>query len=336
MFLELELPWMLALLPVPYLVWRFAPPFEERVEALRVPYFARLTALTGAEPRRGAVVRRRGLVRWVLLVTIWVATVLALTRPVVKGEPVTVTRSARDLLLAVDLSGSMDTRDLADSSGEPATRLAVVKEVVGDFVARREGDRLGLVVFGAAPYVQVPFTLDTGLVTQLLGETDTGMAGDSTALGDAVGLAIRIFDTSEASNRVLVLLTDGNDTGSSVPPLTAARIAGERGITIHVVGVGDPRTAGEERLNEDVLAKIARRTSGRYFRANDRDALARTYAELDRIEPVAFESRSYTPTRSAFHLPLGVAAVLVVAFSLALSLPAFRARGRRPARGGGG
>lgn len=329
--LELEFPWALLALPLPYLIWRFLPPRTEVVEALCVPFFARLAELTGATPEQGAVVRRRAGWRLALLVLIWGATLLALAKPMLSAEPVTVKRSARDLLLGVDLSGSMDTRDLANRAGEKATRLSAVKEVVSDFVKRRQGDRLGLMVFGEAPYMQVPFTLDTSLVTRLLGETQTHMAGDNTNLGDAIGLAIRTFERSQASNRVLVLLTDGNDTGSEVPPLTAANIAADRKVTIHVIGVGDPRLAGEERLNEQVLSEIARRTKGRYFHANNSAELSRIYAELDKLEVIEFESSTYTPKRSVFQYPLGVAALVLCLFALSLSVPSLRRHHARAA-----
>ena len=324
--LELEHPWALLVLPLPYLVYRWIPARTERVEALRVPFFARLAELSDVAPREGAIVRRRGLWRGASLVLVWLCTIIALARPTLRGEPVTITRSARDLQLAVDLSGSMDTRDLTDASGKPASRLAVVKEVVGDFVARRQGDRIGLMVFGAAPYVQVPFTLDTSLVTRLLDDTETRMAGDSTKLGDAIGLAIQTFQRSEASNRVLVLLTDGNDTGSEVPPLTAASIAAERHITIHVVGVGDPTLAGEQRLNEEVLSEIAKRTGGAYFHAADRQELSSIYAALDRLEAITFESRTFTPKRPVHHYPLAVGLVVSGTLALWLTLPARRRR----------
>ncbi len=324
--LDLQMPWLLLLLPLPWLVYRYLPPYGKAVQSLRVPHFSRLAELTGTTPHGGAVVRRRSRFKMGILVLIWSSTVLALSKPVLKSEPVTIEKSARDLLLAVDLSGSMDTRDLKNDRGEPASRLNVVKEVVGNFVARRKGDRLGLMVFGAAPYIQVPFTLDTHLVTRLLHETETHMAGESTTIGDAMGLALRVFERSTASSRVLILLTDGNDTGSEVPPLTAARIAADRGLTIHVIGVGDPTLAGEERLNDAVLSEIARLTHGRYFHAANRKELSQIYDELDRLEQVKFESHTYTPTRSAFHYPLAVAAILI---ALVLAVSSISPRGSR-------
>lgn len=312
--ISLEVPWALLLLPLPYLVYRFAPPHRERTEAVRVPFFHVLSELAGVQPEEGAAIRNRHRLRLALLTAVWVLTVAALTRPVLYGEPVTVERSARDMLLAVDLSGSMDTRDLRDAAGREQRRIDVVKEVVSEFVSRREGDRLGLVVFGAAPYLQVPFTTDTRLVDTLLGESETGMAGDQTVLGDAVGLCLRVLSRSEASNRVIVLLTDGNDTGSVVPPVQSARIAARRGVTLHIVGVGDPRVAGEDGLNEDVLGQMASLTGGRYFHASDRTELASIYDELDGLEEITYESRTFTPERGVFHYPLGLAVLLMALF----------------------
>lgn len=316
---ELDFPWALLALPLPYLVWRFVPPHTEIVEALRVPFFSRIAELSGAEPGRGAIVRRRAWTRLAVLITVWILTLFALAKPTLRSEPITITKSARDLLLAVDLSGSMDTRDLKNAAGQEASRLSIVKEVVDDFVHHRKGDRIGLLVFGAAPYMQVPLTLDTSLVSRLLQETRTRMAGDSTTMGDAIGLAIVTFERSQASNRVLILLTDGNDTSSLVPPLTAARIAAQKGITIHVVGVGDPVAAGEARLNEEVLTQIAQLTGGRYFHASDRAELTQIYQQLDQLERIEFESHSYTPKRGIYYYPLGAAAILMCALLLLIT-----------------
>ncbi len=326
--LTFEFPWALLALPIPYLVYRFVPPHRDRTSAVRVPFFRSLVELSEADPERGAVIRDRHQGRLTVLTLVWLCTVVALGRPVIHGEPVTTERSARDMLLAVDLSASMDTRDMMDSGGREQSRIDAVKDVVGEFVGRREGDRLGLVVFGGAPYVQVPFTTDTTLVQTLLDESETGMAGNQTVLGDAVGLCIRLLSRSEASNRVVVLLTDGNDTGSAVPPVQSARIAARRGVTLHIVGVGDPREAGEASLNEAVLEEMASVTGGQYFHAADREELASIYDELDRLEAVTYESRTYTPKRGVFHYPLGVAVFVSALFFGLLALAGLR-RGTR-------
>ncbi len=180
-------PWLLLLLPLPLAVLRWVPPYDGGDGALRAPFFARLERMLGPGDER--TLRARSTLRTLALWCIWLLVVLALARPEELGTRVTRTRSARDLLLAVDLSGSMGETDLSPAEGPPKTRLDMVKEVVGAFVAARAGDRLGLVVFGDAPYVQVPFTTDTDVVKALLADTEVGMAGPRTALGDAVGLS---------------------------------------------------------------------------------------------------------------------------------------------------
>ncbi len=313
--LEFELIWMFAALPLPLLVWWLLPAHRERVEAVRAPFFSTLVELTKREPTKGAVVLSRPWFSWLVLVVAWLGVVTAMARPVWLGEPQTVTKSARDLMLAVDLSGSMEIEDFVDPTGSTRSRLDGVKDVLRGFIDAREGDRLGLIVFGAAPFVQVPFTLDTRVTQELLDEAKVGMAGDQTAMGDAIGLSVQVFSNSEASNRVLILLTDGNDTGSLVAPLQAAEMAATQGLTIHVIGVGDPTAAGESGLNEEVLEGIARRTGGRYFFAGDVAELGSIYAELDRLEPIEFESKTFVPKRSLFHIPLGVAVFMLVLFA---------------------
>lgn len=301
-----EWPWVFLLLPAPYLAYRFLPPYEAEHHALRVPFFARLTTLLGPDATERA--RTRSLFRLFGLAIVWLATLTALARPFVQGAPVEHQTAARDLLLAVDLSGSMAQADLGTAK---ATRLDVVKRVVGEFIARRKGDRIGLIVFGTSPFVQVPFTHDTSVVQKLLDDTDVGMAGPKTALGDAVGLALDVLGRSDAKSRVVVVLTDGNDTGSNVPPVQAARIAASRGVTLHVIGVGDPRAAGEEALNTAVLTRMTDLTRGHFFRANDAKSLEEAYRTLDGLEPIARRTTVYQPKQAVGHEALLVVIALL-------------------------
>ena len=317
--LQFDAAWMFIVLPLPLVVWRWLPAHTDRVAAVRVPMFHRLVSLTGSAPSHGAVLRGRSLVRLLLLTAIWIATVTSLARPVWLGKPIHVERSARDLLLMVDLSESMSETDVMGTSGQPVTRLEAVKSVLKGFIDKRKGDRLGLVFFGAAPYLQVPFTPDTSVTAALLDEAQVGMAGNQTMLGDAVGLAVRLFRGSDAKHRVAILLTDGNDTGSLVPPRRAAAIAKNEHMVLHVVGFGDPENAGEQPLNEEVLTAMADTTGGAYFHAADAKRLDAIYAKLDRLEKVTFESRTYTPKRQLFYLPLGVAMGMLLLFVTALS-----------------
>ncbi len=307
-----EWPWVFLLLPAPYLAFRFLPPYEPRGHALRVPFFARFGELLGERELNRS--RSRSLLRLAGLLVIWAATLFALARPYRQGAPIERETSARDLLLAVDLSGSMAEADLAPGAapgGKPEVRLDVVKRVVGEFVERRRGDRIGLIVFGTGAFVQTPFTHDTSTVKKLLDETDVAMAGPKTALGDAVGLALNVFGRSSAKSRVVIVLTDGNDTGSNVPPVQAARISAARGVTLHIIGVGDPRAAGEEALNTDVLTRMAGLTGGRFFRANDAKSVEEAYRVLDSLEPIAHRTTEYQPKQAVGYEPLSVVIALL-------------------------
>lgn len=318
--LEFQFPWAFVLLPAPILVWLLLPPYRERQESVRVPLFAQLAMAAGREPTKGAVVLRRNYLQWLIAPLAWALIIVALARPVWVEPPIEKIESARDLLLAVDLSGSMETRDMRDEDGRPIDRLAAVKDVTDDFIARREGDRIALMFFGTAPYLQVGFTLDHDVVRALLAEAEVAMTGPQTMLGDAIGLGIKTFENSRAQERVLVLLTDGNDTGSKVPPEKAAKLAANEGLTIHTIGFGDPRATGEALFDAEALDAIADATGGVSFMANDRQALEAVYRQLDELEPQSFEMLSYRPSRPLFHWPLGAALTLILVYHTAMAL----------------
>ena len=308
-----HLAWVLAL-PLPWLVTRLWPVYRERLVTVRVPFVDRVARLTGRDPdalpRDTTTPRGQRILSWL----VWILVVTALARPQWLEEPVTRTLPARDLLVAVDLSGSMDTEDFTAASGARVDRLTAVKEVLGEFLARREDDRIALVVFGSAAFVQVPFTADKAVIRQMLDETAVRMAGPRTVVGDAIGLAITLFERSEVPERLMILLTDGNDTGSQVPPERAAEIARDRGVVIHAIGVGDPASAGEEALDEVVLGAVASVTGGRYFHAADRAELEQIYATLDALAPRKVETLSHRPRRDLFHWPLGAALLLTLLY----------------------
>ena len=311
MFL-LAYPWLLLLLPVPLLLRRMLPAHREPRAAVRAPFTSRLSALTDQEPSAGAAILPRRPWQWLLLGTCWLLVVVALARPQWLEDPVVEELPMRDLLLAVDLSGSMDTTDFTDTNGQQTDRLTAVKQVLEAFLAQREGDRVGLVLFGSAAFVQAPFTADLEVVQELLDEAQVRMLGPRTMLGDAIGLGINLFERSEVEERVMIVLTDGNDTGSQVPPEQAARIAADLGVTIHTVAIGDPEAVGEQALDESTLLAVANRTGGRFFRAEDREELAQIYAELDSLNPRAVETVSFRPRRDLFAWPLGAALVLAL------------------------
>jgi Ca-activated chloride channel family protein len=317
---ELEFAWALVLLPAPLVIWRLLPPYQERRESVRIPYFERLAAAVGATPSEGGVRMRRNVLQWILAPLVWALLVVALARPQLVKPPIQKVESARDLMLAVDLSGSMDTADMFAPDSGRIRRLDAVKLVLDDFIDRREGDRIGLIVFGNQAFVQAPFTLDHDLVRTLLDSVEPRMAGPQTMIGDAIGLGIKMFESSEAEDRVMILLTDGNDTGSKVPPRKAAEIAAADTLTIHTVAVGDPTSVGEAEMDLETLEAVAGITGGRAFQADDREQLVDIYTEIDALTPVELETITYRPTRPLFHWPLGIAVALVLVYHLIMSV----------------
>ncbi len=312
--LTLSHPWLLLLIVTPILLRRVLPAHRESRVAVRAPWFQRVAKLLGQKPTAGAVVvtprRAQRVLQWLA----WILLVVALAGPQYLEPPISRVLPTRDLLLLVDLSGSMETEDFTNAQGKTVDRLTAVKEVLDDFLTRREGDRVGLIVFGNAAFVQVPFTQDLEACRILLGETAVRMAGPRTAFGDAIGLGITLFERSELDDRVMIALTDGNDTGSKVPPSEAARIAKDKGVTIHVVGVGDPTATGEEKLDKEALQVVASTTQGSYFHASDRKELIESYDELDKLGTRDVETETYRPRLDLFHWPLGAFLMLGLVF----------------------
>lgn len=301
--------WVFWLAPLPLLVRWLIPPRIPVRPVVRVPFLPRILAAGG---RAGSRSGEDNLPLALHAVT-WLLVLTALARPQWLEPPIERSIPTRDLLLLVDLSGSMEQKDFTSASGQPVDRLTAVKEVLGEFLDRRQGDRVGLVVFGTAAFLQVPFTTDLNLCRQLLDETAARMAGPRTALGDAIGLGIKLFENSEAPTKTIIALTDGNDTGSALPPAEAAKVARDRGITIHTVAIGDPTTVGEEALDEEALQAVAQLTHGDSFLAINREQLAGVYQRLDQIETRDVKSVSHRPRRDLFFWPLVAALLLTLA-----------------------
>jgi Ca-activated chloride channel family protein len=312
-------PWVLALALLPWIVRRWAPPVPHTSgPAMKVPHFEDIMTLQSsqflASTRSGS-----SKLFW-LAIIIWLALLVAAARPQWIGEPVGLPTSGRDLMLAVDISGSMKIPDFS-VNGQEVTRLEVVKAAAGEFIAGRTGDRVGLIVFGSQAYVQTPLTFDRDTVKAMLRETEIGLAGQETAIGDAIGLAVKRLKEQPAGSRVLVVLTDGANTAGEVSPTQAAALAEEQGIRIYAIGVGADRmevpsffgtqTVNPSRdLDEDTLRHLAQRTGGLYLRAKDTEGLRRVYEALDRLEPATTETELFRPTAELYIWPLGLALVL--------------------------
>ncbi len=329
--LQFSYPWLFLLLPLPLLLQRLLPAYREPRLAVRVPFLDQLSRLTGQKAAEGAALVRRRPLQRVQALVVWLALVTALARPVWMEEPLVRELPMRDLLVALDLSGSMETRDFTAADGTAVDRLDAAKQVLDEFLSRRDGDRVGLVFFGSAAFIQAPFTEDLDLVRELLDEAQVRMLGPRTVLGDAIGTAIRLFENSEVEERVLIALTDGNDTGSLVPPVRAAEIAADHGVTVHTIAMGDPAAAGEQALDEATLREVAAATGGGYYHAEDREELERIYRELDALNPRQVESSSYRPERELYHWPAGLAIAVSLLYFASVELR-FLWRARRTRR----
>lgn len=315
-------PWAFMLLPLPYLVYRFAPPAIAAEEAaLWVPS---LQPFIDSRHQRS----QRRWPWWLLFPALvcWAMLVTSTAQPQWLGEPLELPVSGRDLVLAVDLSGSMDTKDFS-LQGQTVNRLTALKSVAGEFISRRQGDRLGLILFADQAYVQTPLTFDRKTVEQLLDEAVLGLAGEKTAIGDAIGLAVKRMKNVQSQERILILLTDGANTAGQISPLKAAELAAEQGLKIYTVGIGaDEMVVGsfffERRVNpsadldEKTLTAIAEQTGGRYFRARDSAELEQIYAMLDTLEPVEKDQEIFRPVTALYFWPLGLALFGFLALAL--------------------
>ena len=320
-------PWMVALGLLPWLVRRWAPPApEQATAALRVPYFRDIAQFQSVRSVDN-LQRGSSTLFWFSMV-IWLLLVVAAARPQWIGEPVGLPTSGRDLMLAVDISGSMAIPDFS-VNGQEVTRLDVVKRAAGEFIARRTGDRVGLIVFGSQAYVQTPLTFDRETVSTMLQETEIGLAGKETAIGDAIGLAVKRLKGQPEGSRVLVLLTDGANTAGEVSPKQAGDLAKEQGLRIYTIGVGSDsmevdslfgsRTVNPSRdLDENTLRHLAQSTGGLYLRAKNTEALANVYAELDRLEPASTDTELFRPRTELFMWPLGLALGFSVLMAVSL------------------
>jgi Ca-activated chloride channel family protein len=314
--IEFEWPWLFALLPLPLLLRYLLPAVaENRQAALRTPFLEDFTLITGGNP---LIAGSRALLAAALLA--WILLVTAAARPQWYGEPVELPVSGRDLMLAIDLSASMQEEDFV-LGNRAIDRLTAVKRVAGDFIERRNGDRIGLILFGDRAYVQAPLTFDRRTVNTLLQEAFLGLAGDRTAIGDAIGLAVKRLQDNPQQRRILILMTDGANTAGELQPLKAAELAQQAGLKIYTIGIGADAvqrrsffgsvTVNPSRdMDEQSLTAIADSTAGRYFRAHDTAELAQIYGILDELEPLEIEQQSFRPTRALFYWPLSAAFLL--------------------------
>ncbi len=301
---SVDWPWMFLCLPLPYFMWRFTQSEQDTKEGALC-----VASVSDFELKGHNAASFYGQSNWLwLLISVWLLLVVASARPQWLGDITDVPSSGRDLMLGVDLSRSMTVRDFY-MNYRRVTRLTAAKAVVSKFIHRRKGDRIGLIVFGSRAYVHVPLTFDTKTVSTLLEEAFSGMAGSSTAIGDTIVLAVKHLLRSKNKNKVLILLTDGQNTDGQVSPRKATEIAKAMNLRIYTIGVGSPSSRS---LDESTLSYIAQQTGGNYYRAQDLESMQKIYQEIDKLERVKQDPRRYRPVTEMYFWFLSAALLLVL------------------------
>lgn len=329
--IQLDYPWLLFLLPLPLVAYHWLPIYREPQRKLRVPFT--LALQSRLSPPAGA--RATG---WPLLVLtrhslVWFLLLIAAARPVSLEPPLVHIEPQRDLVLALDLSQSMAKRDVAVDGQPDKERLAAVKAAASRFIDQRNEDRIAMVAFGDQAFTLSPPSSEHQVLQQILRATESGMAGANTALGDAIGVTLKLLDNSDRPEKLLILLTDGNDNRSKLDPIAAARIAKMRGLTVHTIGFGEADPNKDGALNTRTLADIAAITGGQFFLANDQAALARVYQDIDNQVPHNAKRLRIQPRRELFWIPVLVACAILLTQTLVTLTPRLaNAFARQPAQ----
>jgi len=318
--LEFAWWWAFFALPLPLLVRFFSPKAKETaMSALKVPRLKPQETEHTSAPNKSKIAM-------IIAPLIWILLIFATARPQWLGEPISIPNEGREMMLAVDLSGSMKIDDM-QLNGRQVNRLTMTKSVLYDFIQRRVGDRLGLILFADTAYLQAPLTYDRDTVSTLLREAVIGLVGEQTAIGDAIGLAVKRFDEKEESNNVLILLTDGQNTAGNITPEQAKSLAISKGIKVYTIGVGADKMLIQsffgsrqvnpsQELDENMLTDIATSTGGQYFRARNADELQAIYQQLDALEPIEGETRKMRPLTALYFYPAALALFLSVLWAL--------------------
>lgn len=324
--------WMLAFLPLPWIIRRFIKPVSQQQNPLLAPQI--MARVAEQIPQNKIIKDGRKKARIPLLfILLWSLLILAAMRPIWYLNPTPFEVSGKELMLAVDLSGSMRKEDMY-LGGDDVNRLVAVKSVVSQFIEQRKGDRIGLIVFGTQAFLQSPLTFDLHTVKTLLNETEIGMAGNNTAIGDAIGLTLKHLEKTKKNQQtkaVLILLTDGSNTAGRVDPIKAAEKAKQLGLKIYTVGVGriqdrtglDIFLAGKSEMDIESLKRISKITNGQFFQANDTQQLSKIYQYINQLESSDHEVNNYRHRSELYVWPLGTAFIL----SLGLALLQLKRRG---------
>ena len=320
---EFSHPWVFILLLLPLVINKAPWYYRSKRSALRISFKEDIDAVNGLKESTSGI-SRASFWQKVLLIGVYLSIVTAMAKPQYIGEPLSKEISQREVLVSVDLSGSMATKDFKDKNSTAIDRLEAVKMVLGDFFKVREGEKIGLILFGNAAFVQAPFTQDLTALEHLLSELQIGMAGPQTALGDSIGLAVKMFQDSNVTDRMLIVMSDGDDTGSKVPPLTAAKLAKANGVSIFPIAIGDPKNAGEHPIDTETLKEIAKTTGGKFYYAWNTDELSDIYTQIDKLKPKEVKEITHRPKFDLFSYPLMAIIILMLGYGLIIFLQHLR------------
>jgi Ca-activated chloride channel homolog len=315
MHFEIAYKWVFFLLPLPLLVYWWMPAMRKRRAGLIAPFFDRAAGISHQRPKKRAWVTGRNFLSWIILFLCWICLLAAASSPRYVGKPTKKTKTVRSFLIAADISFSMAERDWV-IDGRRLSRWEAVKSIMQDFVKNRKSDQMGLVLFGTNAYLQSPLTTDLGTLNWLLDQTEVGMAGQMTSIGDAIAFGIKVFKGDTIKQKNMLLLTDGIDGGKDILPLDAAQAAKKDSIVIYTLGIGQAKGSGGYDLDEKTLKDIANVTDGQYFNAMNEGELKNVYTTLDKLQPVEYEEESYKPVTLLYYYPLALAAALGLLFHL--------------------
>ena len=315
--------WVFLLIVLPLIINKLPLYYISKRSALRISFKEDIDAITGSKDSVSGISRASSVQKimgWFLFFLI----VTALTKPMYIGEPLSKEISQREVLVSVDLSGSMSTKDFKDENGTLVNRLEALKVVLSNFFKQRKGEKIGLILFGNAAFVQAPFTQDLNALEHLLSELSVGMAGPQTAIGDSIGLAVKMFQESNVTDRMLIVMSDGDDTGSKIPPLTAAKLAAKHGVNIFTIAMGDPENSGEHPIDTETLKEIAEITDGKFYYAWNREELADIYMQIDKLKPKEVKVITHRPKSDLFSYFLMLALSILLLYGFLLFLQSKR------------
>jgi len=312
---EFSYPWAFLLVVLPYVVYRLPWVYEANRSALRISFKDDIDAVTSGGSSVSGLSRASSWQK-VLLMLVYILVIIALAKPQYIGKPLSQEVSHREVLVSVDLSGSMATKDFKDANGTAIDRLKAVQMVLKNFFKARQGEKIGLILFGNAAFVQAPFTQDLNALEHLLSELRIGMAGPQTALGDSIGLAVKMFQDSNVTDRMLIVMSDGDDTGSKVPPLTAAKLAAEHQVSIFPIAIGDPENAGEHPIDTETLKEIAKITGGMFYYAWKTEELLDIYKQIDMLKPKEVKVITHRPKTELFMYPMMLIILMLLSYGL--------------------